>query len=93
MRTGRVAAVADRLEHGLAAQSGQHEVEHDEVDRASALDGLDRRAAVTDDGDRVAVALEVEAQEVAEARLVLDDQDPGARRHGPHPSRADVQES
>ena len=84
--------VADGVEHGLAAQSGQHEVEHDEVD-AVRLDGLDRRSPVADDGHRVPVALQVEAQELAEARLVLDDQDPRGGRHGSHPSRADVQES
>ena len=84
--------IADGVEHRLAAQPGQHEIEHDEVD-AVGLDGLDRGPAVTDDGDRVAVALQVEAQQLAKARLVLDDQDPRGVGHGSHPSRADVQES
>ena len=47
--------------------------------------------AVADDGDRVPVALEVEPEDLAQAGLVLDDQDPGAGDHGPHPSRARCQ--
>jgi hypothetical protein len=37
----------------------------------------------------VAVALEVEAQQVAQLRLVLDHQDAGA--HAAHPTRAPIQ--
>ena len=84
--------LADGFEDGLAAEPGQHEVEDDEVDHVG-LDRLDRGPAVADDRDRVAVALEIQAQQLAEARLVLDDQDPRVRGHGSHRSRAHVQES
>ncbi len=84
--------IADGLEDRLAAESGQHQVEHDEVN-AVRLDRIDRGSAIADDRHRVAVALEIEPQQLAEARLVLDDQDPRVRRHASHPSRAHVQES
>ena len=85
----------DRLEDRLAAEPGQHQVEDDEVDRrgVDGVDRLDRGTAVADHRDGVAVPLEVEAQQVAKARFVLDDQDVGACRHGRHPSRPHVQES
>ena len=92
MRTGRVAALADRREDGLAADAREHQVEDDEVDRVG-IDRRDRRPPVADDRHRVAVALEVEPQELGQPRLVLDDQDPGARRPCGHPSRAPVKES
>ena len=53
----------------------------------------ERRRPVADDRHRVPVALEVEAQELGEARLVLDDQDPGAGDHASHPSGTPVKES
>ncbi len=71
-----VAAGADGLEDGLAAQSWEHQVQHDEVDPAG-IDGVDRGAPVAHHRDRVPVTFEVEPQEVAEAGLVLDHQDPG----------------
>ena len=75
-----VAVLADRLEDRLAAEPGQHQVEHDEVD-AVRLHRVDGRAAVANDRDRMAVTLEIEAQQLAEARLVLDDQDPCRSGH------------
>ena len=66
---------------------GQHQVEDDEVDRLG-IEGRDRRTTVGHDGDRVPVALEIEPEELAEAGLVLDDQDPGTGDHRRNPSRA-----
>ena len=71
-------SIADRLEHRLAAESGQHQVEHDEVDGASASTASIAARPSPTTRHRMAVALEVEPQQLAEARLVLDDQDPGA---------------
>ncbi len=41
MRTGVSPAFADRGQDGLAAQPGEHEVEHDEVDR-DGVEGIER---------------------------------------------------
>ena len=59
----------------------------------SDLEGGERRRPVADDRHRMPVALEVEAQDLGEARFVLDDQDPGAGDHASHRSGAPVKES
>ena len=79
-------------QHRLAADAREHEVEHDQVDRI-AVDRLDGRASVAHDRDLVTVPFEVQPQDLGQARLVLDDQDPGVGGHGRHPSRAVVKES
>ena len=66
--------LAQRLEHGLALHGGKHQVENDEVG-AIRLVGLQRGAAVAHIGHLVAFPLEIEAQQRAEARFVLDHQD------------------
>ncbi len=72
---GNRAAVAELLEDGLALHPGQHEVEDHEVRRLGVVRG-EGRGAVTGLDDRVAVALQVEPEQGAELRLVLDDEDP-----------------
>ncbi len=70
------AAVAELLEDGLALHPRKHEVEDHEV---SAL-GVERgegRGAIGGLGDHVPVALQVETEQGADLRLVLDDEDAG----------------
>ena len=76
--TGHVAGVAQCLEHGLALHAGQHQVEDHEIARLGVVGGQ-RGRAVARIGHAVAVALEIQAQQAAQLRLVLDDQDPGGR--------------
>ena len=46
----RVAAIADGRQDGLATDPRQHQVQHDEVDRAG-VDGRDRGTAIAHDRD------------------------------------------
>jgi hypothetical protein len=87
----RIAPLADGGQDGLTAQTGQHEVEDYEVGRCG-IERLDGVAPVADDRNRVAVTLKVEAQDVGQPGLVLDDQDPGAGHHAAHPIRPPVKE-
>ena len=54
---------------------------------------LDRRLTVADHRHDMAVALQVQPQQVTEAWFVLDDEDPGVRWHRPHASGRGMQES
>jgi hypothetical protein len=67
---------AELGEHRLALHGGEHEIEDDEIGGIG-LEGGERGDAVAGIGHPVALTLEVEAQERAKLRLVLDDQDVG----------------
>ena len=69
-----VAVLAQRLEHGLAPHSWEHQVEDNKIG-AVRLVGRQRRAAVAHIGHSVALALQVQTQQRAKARFVLDHQD------------------
>ena len=75
--------------------TGQHQVEHDEVDRVGVrgVQRGERRGPVPDDRHGMSVPLEIEAQQLREPGLVLDDQDPGAGGHARHPSGTPIKES
>ena len=88
----RVALLADRPEDGLAGEAGQHQVEDDQIDRFR-FERRESRRPVADGRHLMPVALQVEPKELGQTRLVLDDQDPGARDHRPHRSRTHVKES
>ena len=66
--------LAQRLEHGLALHGGKHQVEDNKIG-AVRLVGCQGRAAVTRIGHSVALALQVQTQQRAKARFVLDHQD------------------
>ena len=67
------AELANLLARFDAVEHGQHDVEHDEV-RLLALRHRDRAAPVARRDDRVAAALQVEAQRLQDRRLVVDDE-------------------
>ena len=77
--TGSVAApAADRLADGVAAHAGQHQVEHDEVDRRRRpRQQVERRLPVAGGRHREAFGLEVELDAEGEVLFVLDDEDVG----------------
>ena len=79
-----IGSLPDGTDQRLALEAREHEVHDEEVGRGL-IDGLERPPTVGRLGHLVPGALEVEPEQLAEASLVLDDEDAGTRstlRHG-----------
>ena len=63
-----------RPRHLEPVDAGQHQVEQDQIG-GDGFDRLERRFAVTEPRDLVAGVRQLELDEAADGRIVLDDQD------------------
>ena len=72
----RVARAAQAPAHRQAVLAGQHQVEHEQVRRV-ALQALVEVARVGQRGDLEALLAEIAGEEIAQAHVVVDDEDRG----------------
>ena len=70
---GDIRGVANGAANALAGNLGEHKVEHNQVELVL-LELLDRRLAVADANNPVALALEIGSDSVTDCLLVLDQQ-------------------
>lgn len=70
---GDIRGVANGAANALAGNLGEHKVEHNQVELVL-LELLDRRLAVPDANNPVALALEIGSDSVTDCLLVLDQQ-------------------
>src|SRR6185503_383715 len=74
------AAVANGAAQRYAVEARQHDVEHEQIERLG-LGQPQRLASVSTRLARIALEPEVQADEIANVRLVFDDEDAWSSRH------------
>ena len=70
---GHIRGIADSAANALAGNLGEHKVEYNQVELVL-LELLDRRLAVADANNPVALALEIGSDSVTDCLLILDQQ-------------------
>ena len=70
---GHIRGIADSAANALAGDLGEHKVEHNQVELVL-LELLDRRLAIANANNPVALALEIGSDSVTDRLLVLDQQ-------------------
>jgi hypothetical protein len=76
------AVVPDRLAQRESVGSGQHQVQHDHVERAFG-DDVQRLASIRDGDACISLRLQMRAHELPDVRLVFDEEQLGQPRRAP----------